>query len=231
MAIALRPARRAYRSSRREAQARQTRRRVLDGATAVFLAGGYGAATMRAVAAEAAVSVATVEALFGTKAGLLKAAIDVAIAGDDEPVPVLDRAWAAVAAEAVGVDAFLSLVARAVAAAQARSSGLVVAVFEGAATDPELALLAERMSAQRATTAKWIVDGLRRLAPLRQDVDEPEAVDTVWVLMDSVVFERLTRRRRWGTAEYERWFAASVARLLVPDDRPSASTLRRRTSR
>jgi AcrR family transcriptional regulator len=184
-----------------------------------------------AVAAAAGVSAPTIGQVFRTKANLLKTAIDVAIAGDDEPVPVLDRAWAGAAAEAVGVDAFLSMVAAVLAAAQARSSGLVMAVFEGAATDPELALLAERMSAQRATTAKWIVEGLRRLAPLRQDVDEPEAVDTVWVLMDSVVFERLTRRRRWGTAEYERWFAASVARLLVPDDRTSASTLRRRTSR
>ena len=49
---------------------------------------------MRAIAAAAGVAVPTVELGFGTKARLLKAAIDVAIAGDDEPVPVLDRAWA-----------------------------------------------------------------------------------------------------------------------------------------
>ncbi len=48
---------------------------------------------MRAVAAEAGVSVARLEQQFATKAGLLKAAIDVAIAGDDEEVPVLDRSW------------------------------------------------------------------------------------------------------------------------------------------
>ena len=45
-------------------------------------------------------SVATVELLFGTKVALLKAAIDVAIAGDDEPVAVLDRAWAGAARRA-----------------------------------------------------------------------------------------------------------------------------------
>jgi hypothetical protein len=39
------------------------------------------------------VSVPTVELLFGNKARLLKAAIDVAIAGDDDAVPVLDRSW------------------------------------------------------------------------------------------------------------------------------------------
>ena len=46
---------------------------------------------MRAIAAEAGVAVATLEQQFATKARLLKAAIDVAIAGDDEAVPVLDR--------------------------------------------------------------------------------------------------------------------------------------------
>ena len=45
---------------------------------------------MRAVAADAEVVLPTVELVFGTKAKLLKAVIDVAIAGDDEPVPMLD---------------------------------------------------------------------------------------------------------------------------------------------
>lgn len=223
------PMRRPYRSSRRQAQARQTRRRVLEGATAVFLERGYGAATIPAVAGAAGVSVATVEALFGTKARLLKAAIDVAIAGDDEPVPVLDRPWTAAAREAVTVGEFLSVVAGVLAAAQARSSGLVLAVFEGAAADPELAELAERMSDQRAATAKWIVDGVTRLAPLRQDCGDQQAIDTVWVLMDPAVFDRLTRRRHWSVEDYQRWFAASVGRLLTSDDRPSTSNARRRT--
>ena len=82
---------RSYRSSRREAGARRTRRRILEAAGSAFVVGGYAGATIRAIAAEAGVSVPTVELLFGTKTRLLKAAIDVAIAGDDEAVPVLDR--------------------------------------------------------------------------------------------------------------------------------------------
>ena len=46
---------------------------------------------MRAVAADAGVAVPTVELAFGTKARLLKAVIDTAIAGDDEPAPMLAR--------------------------------------------------------------------------------------------------------------------------------------------
>src|SRR5260221_10812195 len=123
---------RRYRSSLRDAQARRTRQRVLDAATAVFLDRGYGGATIRAVAAGAKVSVPTVEALFGTKARLLKAAIDVAIAGDDEPVAVLDRGWGADAPHAWPAEEFLSVVAGVVAAAQARSAGVGPAVVGGA---------------------------------------------------------------------------------------------------
>src|SRR5438876_12249761 len=86
---------RLYRSPRREQQARATRARIIAAAARRFLACGYAATTMRAVAADAGVALPTVELAFGTKARLLKAAIDVAIAGDDEPVPMLTRGWAA----------------------------------------------------------------------------------------------------------------------------------------
>src|SRR5919198_5699042 len=105
---------------------------------------------MRMIAARAEVSLPTVELQFGTKGRLLKAAIDVAIAGDDEPVPVLDRSWAEGAVKAETAHDFLTIVAGVIAAAQQRSAGLVLAVFEAASTDTELADLAEQMTAQQA---------------------------------------------------------------------------------
>lgn len=208
---------RPYRSSRRETQARLTRQRVLAAATAVFLDRGYAGATMRAIATGAEVSVPTVEALFGTKARVLKAAIDVAIAGDDEPVPVLRRGWADAALEAETVDGFLAIVAGVVAAAQGRSAGLVLAVFEGSSTDAELGQLTAQLVAQRAKTAEWLLDGLTRTARLREGCHRREAIDTLWVLMDPAVFDLLTRQRRWTADQYEGWFARSVRRLLIPD--------------
>ena len=213
---------RAYRSSRREEQARGTRRRVLAAATAAFLDRGYAGATVRAVAAGAGVSVPTVELLFGTKARLLKATIDVAIAGDDEPVPVLDRSWAAAAVRAGTAEDFLDTVAGVIGPAQARSAGLVLAVLEGSSTDAELAGLAAQLVAQRAGTARWIVDELTRKAPPRPGCTREEAVDTVWVLMDPAVFDRLVRRRQWTVEQYQRWFAGSVGRLLLARTGPAA---------
>jgi AcrR family transcriptional regulator len=190
---------------------------VLEAATAVFLDRGYGGTTMRAVAAGAGVSVPTVEALFGTKARLLKAAIDVAIAGDDEPVAVLDRPWAREAGKAGRLGEFLAAVAGALAAAQERSAGLVLALFEGATRDAELETLAAQLIAQREATAAWIVANVTRLAPLRQGCSLGEAVDTVWLLMDPAVFDRLTRQRRWNLQRYQDWVAAAIVRQLIAE--------------
>lgn len=210
------PARR-YRSALRDDRARQTRQRVLEAATDAFLHRGYAGTTVRAVAVEARVSVPTVEALFGTKARLLKAAIDIAIAGDDEPVPVLDRPWAQAAGTAASLGEFLSIVAGVVAATQQRSAGLVLAVFEGSSRDAELEALKDQMVAQREATAAWVVRGMTRLAQLRPGITADGAVDVVWLLMDPAVFVRLTRQRRWSSRAYRDWLADALGRLLMSD--------------
>src|SRR6516164_9928169 len=102
---------RRYRSPRRQQQARATRARIIAAAARRFLASGYAGTTMRAAAADAGVALPTVELVFGTKARLLKAVIDVAIAGDDEPGPMLDRRWARRAQSAAGPAEFAGVCA------------------------------------------------------------------------------------------------------------------------
>lgn len=210
-----RPRRRAYVSVARTQRAQQTRRRVIDAATRLFVERGYANTTMRAIAAEAGVSVPTVELLFGTKAQLLHVVLDVAIAGDDEPVPVLSRAWADEAQSAHDVVEFLSAVAGAVRDAQVRSAGVMLAAYEAAALDPDIQTLIADRASQRERTASWIVDGVLARAALRAGLDRAAAVDTVWMLMDPVVFSRLTQHRGWSAERYATWFTTSVTRLLT----------------
>jgi AcrR family transcriptional regulator len=222
---------RPYRSDRRVEQARRTRQRLIAAATTTFLARGYAGTTMRAIAAAAGVSVPTIEQQFGTKVGLLKAAIDVAIAGDDDEVPVLDRLWAEKGRAAGTADEFLSIVADTIARAQHRSAGLVLAVLEGALTDPSLAELSAAMISQRAVTAAWVIDQLAAKAALHGDLDRDDAVDTLWILMDPAVFDRLVRQRGWSIERYQRWFARSARRLLVADPPTTKTVATRRRQR
>ena len=207
---------RRYHSPVREQGARHTRERVIGAATARFLTLGYAATTMRAVARDAEVSLPTVELIFGTKPHLLRAAINVAIRGDDQPVPVLERDWATTAEAAESVRAFLEMVATVLADTAQRAAGLVVAALEAANVDMTLGELAEQLRRQRAHTATWIVDGVMQRSPIRADVDRGRAVDIVWVLMDPNVFCALTRHRGWSPKQFETWFVDSVERLLLP---------------
>ena len=215
-ALARKP-RRSYVSATRIERAQNTRKLVIEAATRLFVRQGYATTTMRAIAAEAGVSVPTVELLFGTKAQLLHVVIDVAVAGDDEPVPVLSRAWATDAQSASDLADFLSAVALVLSEAQARSAGVMLAAYEAAATDPDIQLLILEREAQRERTTGWIVDGVVERAGLRSGLDRAGAIDTVWLLMDPVVFSRLTRHRGWSPDRYASWFADSVSQLLVDE--------------
>ena len=212
-----RESRRGYVSGTRTEQAQRTRSRVIDAATRLFVHQGYATTTMRAVAAEAGVSVPTVELLFGTKAQLLHVVIDVAIAGDDEPVPVLSRAWVAEAQSVRDLADFLLVVAQVVSEAEARSAGVILVAYEAAAADPDIQLLILDRESQRERTATWIVDSVRERADLRPGLDRAGAIDTVWMLMDPVIFSRLRRHRGWSADRYASWFADSVTRLLTSE--------------
>jgi AcrR family transcriptional regulator len=212
---------RTYRSTRREAQARRTRQRIIAAATEQFLARGYAGTTIRAVAAAAGVSIPTVELGFGTKAQLLKAAIDVAIAGDDEPVSMLERDWAAGAQRTTDAGEFLAVVGQTLRPAAVRSAGLVVAAFEALHVDTAIQAVVVQLRHQRSVTVTWIVDGLTERAPLRPTVNRQTAIDTVWLLIDPVVYQRLTRDRGWSNEQYQAWIIDSIQRLLL--DTPTAT--------
>ena len=76
---------------RDQARTRLARRAVVDAARTLFLARGYQATTVEAISAEADVPVATVYRLFSAKLGILKALLDISIAGDDQQLEQLRR--------------------------------------------------------------------------------------------------------------------------------------------
>ena len=83
---------RPYQSALRDEQARTTRRAIVEAGAALFVERGYAGTTVDAIAERAGVSRKTVFTSVGGKVGLLKLAIDWALAGDDEPVALDDAA-------------------------------------------------------------------------------------------------------------------------------------------
>src|SRR5260370_21484086 len=82
---------------RRESNARETRRRIIEAGLRLFLENGYVNTTVQGIAQAAGVAPATIYQAFGTKHAVLAAALDVTVAGDDAPLAVLDQHWVTVA--------------------------------------------------------------------------------------------------------------------------------------
>ena len=81
----------AARSGGSQARTRLARRAVVNAARSLFLERGYQPTTIDAISERSDVPVATVYRLFSSKLGILKALLDVAIAGDDRALSVQER--------------------------------------------------------------------------------------------------------------------------------------------
>jgi len=66
---------------------------IVSAACGLFLDDGYVATRIERIAERVGVSKPTAFASVGNKRALLKAARDLAMAGDDEPVPIAERSW------------------------------------------------------------------------------------------------------------------------------------------
>src|SRR5260370_1133181 len=74
-----------------QARTRRTQAAVVAAARRLFLERGYAATTIEAISELSDTPQPTVYRLFSSKLGILKAVLDVSIAGDDEAVAMADR--------------------------------------------------------------------------------------------------------------------------------------------
>jgi AcrR family transcriptional regulator len=211
---------RRYDNSRRQAQARATRRKVIEAANRLFTEHGYPATTIETIAEAADVSLPTLYRLFGSKRALLTAVLDTSFGGDDQPIGFADRpAVRAARAEpdpAKKVKAF----ARIVRELMDRSSAIQHVLATAAQVDPDAAGLLAEIRRQRHTGQSRIVTALDAAGALDPGLDKNEAADFVYALLSPEVHRILTVERGWPAARYERWIARSLATLLPAGQRP-----------
>jgi AcrR family transcriptional regulator len=205
---------RPYHAPRRTAAAAQTREAILHAAKGQFEAHGWAATTVAAVAAGAAVSPKTVQALFGTKATLLAAAVDYAIAGDVAEVPVIARESARTVESAPDAATMLDRHASHVAALNARSAGLAWAVESAARSSQLVTGLWEQMTAKRRFGAHWAATTLLTKSGHRPGLTLEQAERDFVIAMDWGTYRTLTGElgltpgqiRDWIHSYYQRMF-------------------------
>jgi AcrR family transcriptional regulator len=200
----------------RAEQVRATRHKVLAAARGLFLHRGYFGATIEAIAQRAAVSPQTVYNVVGGKAALLKAVYDVALAGDDEPVPMGERPIFQAMATAPDARTCLALYAKLGREIVSRAGPLVTVVFvEGTGRDPDLRAFIDKIERERAIGTSSMAHHIATRFGLRPVLTEAEAADVLWSLTSPELADRFTRRRGWSLDRYEQWLGQTMADALV----------------
>jgi AcrR family transcriptional regulator len=208
---------RPYSSSLRDEHARLTRRRIVEAAAELFVAQGYAAATIDAIAARAGVSRKTVFTSVGGKAALLTLAFDHALAGDDEPVAIAERP---AVRRMMGQDDPAALLAAWVAmnaAIAGRVASLHLVLLVAADGDADAAALLGDLDRQRAEGNQHLVERLARLGGLRPGLDLDEAAAIADLLIDPSLYRRLVVTHRWPPERYTAYLQHVAAASLLDD--------------
>jgi AcrR family transcriptional regulator len=210
-----RPApRRKYDNSRRRADAAARQRSIIEAATALFVEQGFGATSIDQIAAAADVSPQTIYATYGSKAAVLSRAIDVAVVGDFDETPLMQRAPAL--SETSGEQHLLhfATAARFVRAMHDRVAPLMRVMEQAVSTDAGLGELRTRLLHRiRESCALWIA----QLGPtaLRPGLSEDQATDVMFTVQAPYLYSMYTVDLGWSPDRYEEWLAHAMPRLLL----------------
>ncbi|MDR0343578.1 MAG: TetR/AcrR family transcriptional regulator [Nocardiopsaceae bacterium] len=186
-------------------KARQTRRRITGAAHDLFTEHGYGATTLQDVADRAGVAVQTIYFTFGNKRSLLKEVVDTSIAGDDQPVATLDRAWFRDALAAADAPALLRQLIQGTRQIIARVAPMMDVLRTAAATDPEIARLWPQDADPRYAVHLAAASALVGKPGARPGVPAEHAADLLYGLLSPELYRLYVRDRGWTADSWEHW--------------------------
>jgi AcrR family transcriptional regulator len=199
----------------RAEKARATRRRMLEAAQDLFVTSGYAQTTIAAIAERAGVNAQTIYFTFSTKHAILKELIDVAVAGDQEAIPTLQRAWVRRAIAEPDAAAQLRRHVHGVRMIYQRVGPLLEVVRNATSLEPDIASLWRTITRQRHAVQTELAKALITKPGYRGPADPAELADILFTLLSPDVFHLLVVDRRWPLARSERWMAHTLCVQLT----------------
>lgn len=212
---------RRYDGESRRLAGRRTRGAILEAAASLFVSPGYAATRLPDLAQRAGVAVPTIHAHFGSKKGVLAALLDVTVAGDDEPVPLAERDFAADISAMTDARDMLARYAEHLVGVHERLADIELALRAAATADADAAAIRAKNDAERRAGMGMFAAALRAGGDVRPDISQDELVDVLFLAMDVAGYDWLVRRRGWSAQAYRRWYVDSVAGAVLR--RPDAA--------
>jgi AcrR family transcriptional regulator len=198
-----------------QARTRRTRAAVVEAARTLFVERGFAATTIEAISDLSDTPQATVYRLFSSKFGILKAVLDVSIAGDDLAVPMVDRprvrALLADADPVRQLTGFAALLRELLA----RTAPVHRLLADAAKSDTDAASLLAALAHQRHEGQRRIARSLARSGALKPELRERDAADIIHALASPEVYGLLVFDRGWSGERYETWVRTTLADQLL----------------
>jgi AcrR family transcriptional regulator len=190
---------------------------LLQAARELFVERGYVATTIDAIAARAAISSETVYATFRNKRSVLSALIDVSMAGDDAPVPILERSWVQAMRDDADLQRRLRILARNGRLILERTASVYEVLRGASAADPQMASLLDLNKAQRFAGQRQLLRILVERGGLREGLTVKTASDIFFAIGSPETYRLLVVDRGWSADRFERWYADTLTRLLLAE--------------
>jgi AcrR family transcriptional regulator len=204
---------RRYDSSRRRAQADETRSAIVRAARDLFIAQGYGRTTIADIAGAAGVSVETIYAAFGNKATLLHKAWDITVGGDDADIVFHERPEVVAIRGEPDLAKRLTLHAAFSTKTAQRIAPFQLMVQSAAGADPAAAAMLEEMGRQRLAGMTVMATEAATTGQLAVTVDECR--DVMWSMTDGMLWHRLVTERGWTNERFAEWLGQMWVGLLL----------------
>jgi hypothetical protein len=155
--------------------------------------------------------------LFSSKLGILKAVLDVSVAGDDEAVAVVDRPQVRELLADQDPSKQLAGFAALLRELMARAAPVHRILADAARSDEDAASLLAEIARQRQEGQRRIARSLARSGALRPGLRERDAADIIHALASPEVYGLLVFGRGWSGERYERWLTGILSdQLLSP---------------
>ena len=201
---------RAYHSPSRAADAAATRARIVAAAGELFIRDGYASTSMRAIAAQAGVSLPTVH-LHGPKHALLIAAFERTFAGDEGAHSLAERpALVEIMAEPdhdLAVRRYVAFVGE----ANTRSAGILRAMILAADADPGARTAVADLERRRLRDMGIAAEHLAQRGIITRGTARAEALLGLYTGPEA--FLHLVHTRGWTREAYEDWLLEMIRGL------------------
>jgi AcrR family transcriptional regulator len=194
---------------RRAVQAEQTRAEILQSARRHFSENGYAASSLKAIAADAGVSVQTVYDSVGSKSDLVRRLNDL-IDAEADVLEIVGEL--ATEEEPERVAAIAARITRRIVE---RCGDIVRASYDAARAEPELGAVVEEGGRRHRAGAQFVAARLAELGALPEAIDEADVARTIAILSDARLALVMLADHGLDFDGVEMWMSETTCRAVL----------------